>query len=249
MIGRRAIWKTQERMTAQAVLALLLSEGHAVADMRAPKQGDGRSPDFLLELDGETMALEVTRYLGPAAVQKAASRVELVERAVGDLLREDAREAGGKLVVDIRYAVEALQSHRRADVSRDAEVIARAVRRARRATQANPSTSVPVDTGLPWVTSMTVAVLVSPEPGAYFGTSPGFPDAAVDADDFIARTIEAKAGQHLGHASRAILAVQGMFRDDAENLAEAVRRYSDTVPWWRVYFVRGDAFLVYEGPS
>ncbi len=67
-----------------------------------------------------------------------------------------------------------------------------------------------------------------------------------DPDDFIARTIEAKADQHRRHASHATLAVLGMFSDDAENLADAFRRCYGIVPWWRVYFVRGDASLVYE---
>lgn len=79
--------------------------------------------------------------------------------------------------------------------------------------------------------------------------APGLPDGIPDPDDFIARTIASKAGQHLGHSDRAILAILGMFHDDAEDLAEAFERWSAPVPWWRVYFVRGDAFLVYEQPD
>ena len=102
-------------------------------------------------------------------------------------------------------------------------------------------------TTVPWIVDAQLSVVPSVEPSVYFGIAPGLSDGVPDPDAFLDQVVRAKADQHLGHASRAILAVFGMFRDEAEDLADAFSRWQDPVPWWRVYFVRDAATLVYEG--
>ena len=245
----RARLSRQEELTAQPVFATLLSEGHRVVDVHRPRLGGRRSPDFVFRLDREPMALEVVRYLDRSEAQKALSRVLLVEWAIQGRLASDARAARGKIVINLRYSVEALQAHQRRDVARDADQLATEVRTALRRRTEAPDTMVEVSTTVAWVIDAQVVVIPSEEPGAYFGIAPGLPDGIPDPDGFLNRTIAAKASQHLGHADRAILAVLGMFHDDAEDLLAAFQRWSGPVPWWRVYFVHYDATLVYQQPA
>jgi hypothetical protein len=90
-----------------------------------------------------------------------------------------------------------------------------------------------------------VTLLPGPHDGFHIVQSPD--EAQPDLDDFVARTIASKGDQHVGHAERAILAVDAMF-DDADDLRLAFERSSVRVPWWRVYQVlRSEATLVCEG--
>ena len=239
----------QEALAAQQVFALLLSEGHNVTDVRRPPLGEGRSPDFVFRLDGSLVALEVVRYLDRAAAQKALSRVLLVERALKVRLAPDAVAARGSIVVNLRYSVEALQSHKRADVDRDADQLTVDARAALGTARADLRDLCDFPTSVPWVADAQLSVVPGLEPNVYFGIAPGLPDGAPDPDGFIDQMVTAKADQHVGHASRAILAVLGMFRDDAEDLADAFSRGPGPIPWWRVYFVRDGATLAYEGPA
>ncbi len=236
----------QEALTAQPVFALLLSQGHVVADVERPRLGDARSPDFVFRLDGQPVALEVVRYLDRPEAQKASSRLLLVERALQDRLLPDAIAVRGKIVMHLRYSVDALQTHKRADVERDADQFAAHVRAALASASPKASDMIEVPTTVQWILDAQVWVLPSEEPSAYFGIAPGLPDGVPDPDAFIERTIASKADQHVAHAPRAILVVLGMFHDDAEDLAEAFARWPEPIPWWRVYFVRNEATLVYE---
>ena len=229
------------------MFALLLSEGHSVTDVRRPPLDQGRSPDFVFRLDGHPMALEVVRYLDRAAAQKALSRVLLVERALKVRLTPDAVAARASIVLNLRYKVEALQSHKRADVDRDADQLTSDVRAALAITRTQAVELLDFPTTVPWIVDAQLSAVPSVEPSVYFGIAPGLPDGVPDPDAFLDQVVTAKADQHLGHASRAILAVRGMFRDEAEDLADAFSRWQNPVPWWRVYFVRDGATLVYEG--
>jgi hypothetical protein len=61
-----------EETTAHAVLALLLVEGHGVSDLDRVTEGRGRSPDYLVTIDGERMALEVVRLVDERAAKADA---------------------------------------------------------------------------------------------------------------------------------------------------------------------------------
>ena len=216
----------QEQSAAQPIFAFLLAQGHLVTGVRRPELGRGRSPDFLFELDGETIALEVVRYLDRSEAQKAVSRVNLVERALQGLLRPDSVALGAKIVINLRYDVDGLARHKRGDVDGDAEHLATDVRAALATGSPDPMGFTDIRTDLSWVIDAQLAVLPSPEPGAYFAIAPGLPDGTPDPDGFIDRTVASKADQHVGHATRAILAVLGMFADDAEDLEAAFQRRS-----------------------
>jgi hypothetical protein len=242
----RSHQRAQERTAVQPVLALLLAQGHTVDGLRRPELGGGRSPDFLFELDRETIALEVVRYMDRSDAQKAMSRVLLVERALADRLRQDSAALGGKIAIGLNYAVDRLADHKRADVAVDAAMLAVDVRAALATGASDPAGMFEVRTRVGWILDAQATVLPSPEPGTYFAISPGLGDGSPDPDGFIIRTIKAKADQHVRHARRAILIAMGMFADDSEDLEAAFGRRSEPVPWWRVYFVRYEATLVYE---
>jgi len=58
--------------------------------------------------------------------------------------------------------------------------------------------------------------------------------------------LASKGDQHLGHADRAILAVDAEF-PDADDLHEAFARSPTSIPWWRVNLVHGsDATPVHQ---
>lgn len=239
----------QEELTSQAVFALLLSQGRVITDVGRPPLGGSRSPDFIFRLDGQPGALEVVRYLDRQDAQKAMSRVILVEHALQERLKPDAMAIHGKVAIALRYSVAALQTHKRADVGVDADQLAVDVRAAMKQRTPNDDNLVEILTSVRWVIHVQVSVWPSDEPGAYFSIAPGLPDGTPDPDGFVERTIHSKADQHLGYASRAILVVLGMFHDDAEDLTAAFERWSGPVPWWRVYFVRSDATLIYQQSS
>src|SRR5689334_9467151 len=96
----------EEQTAVHPVLALLVSQGHTVEALRRPELGAERSPDFLVDLDDEPLALEVVRYLARSDVQKAMSRVLLVETALADQLRSESAALGGKLAIGITYAAD-----------------------------------------------------------------------------------------------------------------------------------------------
>lgn len=239
----------QEELTAQTVFALLLSQGHDVIEVRRPPLGDGRSPDFVFQLDGRPVALEVVRYLERQEAQKALSRVFSVESALQERLAPDAAAAQGKIAINLRYSAPALRAHKRRDVGPDADRLAADVRAAIARATTSPVNMVDVPTGVPWIEDAQVTVLPGEEPGTYFAIPPGLPAGIPDPDEFIRRTIASKGSQHIGHGDKAILAVLGMFHDDAEDLALAFKRWTAPIPWWRVYFVRYSATLVYEQPT
>lgn len=239
----------QEELAAQQVFALLLALGHSVTHVRRPPLGQGHSPDFVFQLDGDPIALEVIRYLDRAAAQKGLSRVVLVERALKVRLLPDAVAAQRSIVLHLGYSVEALQAHKRADVERDADRLAADVRAAVAMADTDAMAFLDIPTTVPWIDDAQASVLPSVEPSVYFAISPGLPDGVPDPDMFLERAIASKGGQHLGHAPRAILAVLGMFHDEAEDLASAFLRRPEPIPWWRVYFVRDGAVLVYEDPA
>src|SRR5664280_755196 len=75
-VGRR------EDVVASAVAAVLRTEGRVVENPYRPVEGQARHPDWMLTLDGEPTALEVTRLLPPAHVQKAQHVVTRIETGV-----------------------------------------------------------------------------------------------------------------------------------------------------------------------
>jgi hypothetical protein len=235
-----------EELTCASVLAQLRSEGCCVEHPRRPIPGTSRSPDFVVDIDGEPVAIEVVRFLPPAGVGRAAARLRSIDRALKDRLQADALARGVKIVLDVGYAAGPLQDYPRPQVSADADLLASEIRRLLRTAPRNPSTGLALASPLPWLLSADLGIWPDSHPSFLIGLS-YCPDDLPVAAEFVEATISRKGDQHLALASKAILAIAGMFRD-VDELKDAFRASSSPVPLWRVYLVvgGGDAALVFE---
>ena len=116
---RRSRVERDELLVANAIIARLLGHGHTVSGGERPKASEGRSPDFVITLDGQRVALEVVRLLPPPEVGRAESRIREVEWALRSELEADAVALGGRLVANITYALGPLREHGRQKLQRD----------------------------------------------------------------------------------------------------------------------------------
>jgi len=241
---RRHRVRRREDVVAAAVAASLRTEGGAVENPYRPAEGQARSPDWMMTIHGEPTALEVTRLLPPSHVQKAHSVVTHIETGIRGYLAPVIVGVGGQVVLSIAYSARGVAERRRDRLASDTRILASEVRQTLNGLVEGPE-SIRIRSPLRWVLRADVALLPGPRDGFCILQQPD--EAQPDLDDFVARTIAAKGDQHVGHAERAILAVDAMF-DNAEDLREAFGRSPVAVPWWRVYLVLGsDATLVYEG--
>jgi hypothetical protein len=236
-----------EDMTARAVVAHLMSEGRTVTTYARPTIGPARSPDFLVIMDQETVAIEVVRFIDQQ-LAKAVGRVRSVEQALKTRLQTDAIRLGLALVLDVSFRVAPLQQYRRPDVERDADLLAADVRRALVRLPSESGEFIELQSAVPWVYYASLTSWTVPDPSFYVGSTspePGYP--IVDAPAFVSHVIATKRDQHAGHAERAILAVRGDF-DDADELILAFEAARAQLPWWRVYVVwgGGNFRVVYE---
>jgi hypothetical protein len=236
-----------EELTCASILAHLRSEGRPIVNPHRPALRGMRSPDFVVDIGGEPVAIEVVRFLPPPEVGRAAARMRSIERALKDRLQGDAAAARVKIVLDVSYAVAPLQAYPRPQVSADADQLAAEIRRLLTMTAGKPSMGLPLVSRLPWLLSAEASIWADPHPSFFIGSthrSEDLPDAA----GFVEATIKRKGGQHLAFASKAILAIAGMF-PDVDELSHALSATSSPIPWWRVYLVvgGGDAALVYAG--
>ena len=236
-----------EELTCASVLAHLRSEGCSVEHPRRPVPGASRSPDFVVDIDGESVAIEVVRFLPPAAVGRAAARLRSIEQALITRLQGDAVAGGVKIVLGVGYAAGPLQNYPRPQVDADADLLASEIRRHLATAAGKPTPWRSLVSRLPWLLSADLGIWPDPHPSVMIGLS-YCPDDLPVAAEFVEATITRKGAQHLAFTSKAILAIAGMFRE-VDELKEAFRAVSSPVPWWRVYLVvgGGDAALVYEG--
>lgn len=242
---RRFYVRRREHVVAAAVATVLRTEGRVVENPYRPVEGQVRSPDWMLTLDGEPTALEVTRLLPPAHVQKAQSVVTHIETGIRAFLAPVITGVGGKVLLSLAYSARGVAERRRDRLASDTRILASEVRQTLNGLVEGPE-PVQIASPVHWVLRAEVTLLPGPQDGFYIVQAPDEAQQQ-DLDDFVARTVASKGDQHLGHAERAILAVDAMF-DDAEDLLEAFGRSPVAVPCWRVYQVlRSDATLVYEG--
>jgi len=239
---RRDYVRRREDVVASAVAAVLRTEGRVVENPYRPVEGQARHPDWMLTLDGEPTALEVTRLLPPAHVQKAQHVVTRIETGIRDFLTPAITGVGGQVLLSLAYSARGVAERRRDSLASDTRILASEVRQTLRLV-AGPE-PVEIRSPIRWVLRADVTLLPGPHDGFYILQQPD--DTQPDVDDFVARTIASKGDQHVDHAGRAILAVDTTF-DDADPLRLAFDRSPVRVPWWRVYQVRrSDAALVYE---
>jgi hypothetical protein len=239
-----------EELAFAAVAAHLRCEGRLVENPeRPPAETATRSPDFLFTIDREPVALEVVRFLPPTEVGTAHARLRSIETALKDRLQADAVAAGLKVVLDVSFAVPALQAYRRPQVAADADLLATEVRHLLNANRGSTQIGLALSSVLPWLISGEVSIWPVPHPSVLIGswrTAQDLPDAAA----FVERTIGRKGDQHRAFVDRAILAVAGGSHDQ-EALADAFRECSLPIPWWRIYFVHtgGDTALLYDSDA
>jgi hypothetical protein len=235
-----------EELTCASVLAHLRSEGRSIERPYRPIPGTSRSPDFLVTIDGEPVALEIVRFLPPPEVGKADARIRSIEKELKLRLQADAVAAGTKVVLTVSYAVAPLQAYGRPQAKADADLLAAEIRDLLDADAPEARISLPLNSDVSWVISADVSIWLDPHPSVFIGVR-GSPEDLPDPAEFVDRTIRGKGDQHLAFSDRGILAVAGGSRDEAA-LEGAFRTSPLPVPWWRVYFVLtgGEAALLYE---
>ena len=242
--NRRFRIRRREDLVASAVGASLRTEGRVITEPYRPEEGIGRSPDWMLTLDGEPVALEVTRLLPPADVQKAQHLMVRIETIARDLLAPIVARMDGQVLVNLAYSTYDVAGLGGARLTAAASQLADDVRTALGSAEPGIDNGITLASTLPWVVDCEVTLLLGPHKGFYIIQAPDATQQP-DLDAFVTRTIAKKGDQHVGHADRAILAVDAMF-PDAEDLRDAFARTSADVPWWRVYLVHGsEATLVW----
>ncbi len=237
--------RRREELVASAVVALIRTEGHLVEDGYRPTEGQTRSPDWMLTIDGVPAALEVTALLPRPHVQKAERLiVDQIEAGVRAMLMPRIDGLGGQVVLGLAYSASGVAGRGRTLLATDTETLAVEVRAILDRLAAGTE-FVDIESSVPWVIRAEVILIPGPHDGFYVSHAPD--DAQQpDLDDWVGRVIEAKGDQHVRHADRGILAIDSIF-DDAEDLREAFGRAGTSVPWWRVYSVVGStATLVHE---
>jgi hypothetical protein len=229
---------------ASAVARVLRAEGIVVKSPHRPEAGQARDADWVMTLDGEPTALEVTRLLPPAQVRKAEIIVTHLEAGMRGFLAPVITEVGGQVLLTLTYSARGVVERRRDRLASDTRILASEVRQTlhRLVEGAEP---LQLKSPISWVVRAELTLVPGPHDGFFIVQAPD--GTQPDLDDFVARSIRGRDDQHAGPAERAILGVEAAF-PDATHLREAFGRSPVPVPWWRVYLVhRGDATLVHPG--
>jgi hypothetical protein len=237
---RREHLRRRERLVAHAVAAALRGEGCQVEKAR-PRPGSAPGPDWIVTVDDVPTAIEVTRLLPPAYVRNARCRIARVEMGVQGFLAPAIAGVGGEVVLALAYSAGGVAARRRDRLASDTRMLASEVRQTlNRLVDREP---MEIASPIPWIERAEVTLLHGPWDGFWIRQSP---DAAKpDLDDFVARTIAAKAAQDVSHAARVVLAIDTEIAGPGD-LRVAFGRSPVPVTWWRVYHVLGsDATLVF----
>jgi hypothetical protein len=200
----------------------------------------------MMTLDGEPTALQVIRLLPPAHVQKAESVVTHIETGVRGILTPAITGVGGQVFLALAYSASGVAGRRRDRLVSDTRILASEVRQTLNRLVEGPE-PVDIESPIPWIVRAEVTLLPGPHDGFHIVQAPDEAQQP-DLDDFVARTIDSKGDQHVGHAERAILAVDAEFPDE-EDLREAFDRSPVPVSWWRVYLVHGSKATLVHGGS
>ena len=241
---RRDDARRHKGAVASAVARVLRAEGIVVKSPHRPEAGQARDADWVMTLDGEPTALEVTRLLPPAQVRKAESIVTHLEAGMRGFLAPVITEVGGQVLLTLTYSARGVVERRRDRLASDTRILASEVRQTlhRLVEGAEP---LQLKSPISWVVRAELTLVPGPHDGFFIVQAPD--GTQPDLDDFVARTINSRRERHLDPAERAILAVEAEFAD-ADDLREAFGRSPVPVPWWRVYLVhRSDATLVHQG--
>jgi len=147
--NRRFYDRRSEDLAASAVAAALRAEGRVVEDGYRPREGERRSPDWMMTIDGEPTALEVTRLLPPAEVQSAEHLVTRMESDLRSTLAPVVDLLLGQVLVNLSYIVHDVARLDRAGLARDAEQLGAEVRTALASGKAGANQEVPLVSALP----------------------------------------------------------------------------------------------------
>ena len=234
---RRDYNRRREDLVATAVAAVLRAEGHVIEDGYRPAEGEARSPDWMMVIDGVPTALEVTRLLPRAHVQKAESLVTDIETQARHILMPIVAGCGGQVLLGVSYSASGVATLSRAQLASDAPRLASEVDAVLARPRFGADMFVEMPSSVTWVIRADVMLVPGPQDGFYIIQKPDEAQQP-NLDDILARTIDSKGDQHVGYAGRAILALDAMF-DDVDDLREAFEHCRVAVPWWRVYSVVG----------
>lgn len=245
--SRRPHRDAVERECADRIVALLLSDGHTVIDLRRPDRTERQAPapDFDFLLDGVRTALEITEFtISTADVHAREMGFRMTNRLRANL-RPVARELGlGLVLVAFSCAVGRMPTKRRLDAEYarfEASVMSVMVDLAGSGVR-----EVEFEPPVPWVRH-SVRVTnqrTTGEPRVGVLYSGGAHYMAGVTRSFIERTVARKAPQTASYA-RAILGILRGYAD-AEDLIEGFDAFGPC-PWWRVYMVdrEGDPIRVH----
>jgi hypothetical protein len=231
-----------EDRAAFAVLREIYWRGHRVADIRRPEDDPrghrGRLVDFVFNLDGLAVALEVVRYGQGQATIDAGHRVSVLEDYMRVRLTELIPDDDpGTISIDLAYNVgETLKLGRRsiATAARElADVSVAAIR------SNTPGSRINLDLRGSWVGQATATFRESDSPHRYFIRHPAGEARHLqpEIDNWIAETVRKKGDQHVPFAERGILTIIQTDMVDADDLRHGLERYTNVLPWWRIYVV------------
>ncbi|MFN8620611.1 MAG: hypothetical protein U0869_07720 [Chloroflexota bacterium] len=231
------------------LVAWLVAQGiqTRIVDRPDERTSSSRAPDGVIEVDGATVAVEVTRVIDNGRDQMEAAR--LIARVRDRLARAAADLGLGRVVVGYSFGPMPAKAERRPATERFARTIEGALG------QLRPGMRMRVEVeDLPaWVRDLELRHLPDVGPGiSWVGSVQGTGGAIGPmAEGHVTRIIETKGDQADGY-ERAWVVLHGASIVDAEDLSAAFRARASQLRenWERVLLITGgDIEVVYDRTS
>lgn len=236
-VARRAAEDRMERAVCELVVAALEAEGRDVQVLGRPdvENRTGPAADFLLLVDGEEIALEVTRTASTAEQRKALLSGRLTERLHEELDEEIARLRAGHAFVHFELTMAGGESPPRRVMEAAAPAVAERIRGGLRTAIATRERVDLDDVGPVTDLSLSVQPTAMHRLSVTWGVGGGFIEPLATAA--VRRVIAGKTDQ-LARYRRVFLALlepTGFL--DPEDIGEAFGRAEAPENWQRAYVI------------
>lgn len=247
--ARRQAEDRSERAVCDLVAAALRAEGRVVAVLGRPDRENRTDPgaDFLLTVDGDETALEITRTASTAEQRKAWLSQRLTQRLHEELDSEvEALQIGHAVVYfDLATANGRTPSQRVVDdvAPQIVEGLRAALPRAVRTRERLDLEDVGPVVGL----SLRVSATATHRFSVMWGVTGGFTSPIADA--VVGRVIESKSEQLAGYPLAYLALIEPTGLLTPPNIREAFERAAVPANWRRVYVIDGTpttAILAWE---
>jgi hypothetical protein len=246
--ARREAEDRSERAVCDLVVGALRAEGRAVVVVGRPDRENRTDPgpDFLLTVDGNETALEITRTASTAEQRKARLSQRLTRRIHEELDAEVEAMGSGHAVVYFDLVMADGQPTERVIVDAAAEVVQRLRAALPRAVEIRERLDLD-DVGPVTDLSLRVSPTATHQLAVMWGVTGGFTSAVADA--VVRRVIEGKSIQLARYplAYLALLEPTGLLTP--ANIGDAFERATVPPNWRRVYVIDGNpgtAILAWE---